>query len=100
MDAHRARRRWVAGLAIAGVVVAGALFALPATAQVAPAPLSPSLTQALSGTSSAAAVPVLVHGATLADAQRAVDAPGMQRITTYRKIGVVAARASRDQVDA
>jgi subtilisin family serine protease len=100
MVAHRTRRRWVAGLATAGVIVAGALFAMPATAQVAPAPLSPALTQELSGTSSAGAVPVLVHGATLADAQRAVDATGMQPITTYRKIGVVAVRASRDQVEA
>ncbi|MCA1671819.1 MAG: S8 family peptidase [Actinobacteria bacterium] len=100
MVAHRARRRWFAGLATAAVVLAGALFAIPATAQAAPAPLSPSLVQELSDPSTAGAVPVLVHGATLTDAQHAVDATGMQRVTIYRKIGVVAARASRDQVEA
>lgn len=100
MVAHRTRRRWVVGVVTAGVAVAGALFAIPATAQVSPASLSPSLVQELAGSNSAGSVPVLVHGATLADAQHAVDATGMQRIADYRKIGVEAVRASRDQVEA
>ncbi|MGH4014851.1 MAG: S8 family serine peptidase [Pseudonocardiaceae bacterium] len=104
MVAHRARWGWptglvASGLVVAALLVAGALVAIPATAQSAPIPLSPSLVQELAGTG-AGPVPVMVHGATLADAERAIDATGMQRITTFEKIGVVAARATPDQIAA
>lgn len=103
MVASRARRGWFAGLVTSGLVLAGALVAMPATAQAVPVPLSPSLVQELQDLSPAGAgsrIPVMVHGATLADAERAVDVTGMQRITTFHKIGVVVARASMDQVQA
>ncbi|MGH3938488.1 MAG: S8 family peptidase [Pseudonocardiaceae bacterium] len=96
MAAPRVR---LAALVASGLVIAGALIAGPATAAPDAASLSPSLVQELL-TSGAGRIPVMVHGVTLADAQRAVDATGMTRITTFNKIGVVVARASRDQVRA
>lgn len=99
MVARRARRGWLAGLTISGMVVAGALVAGPATAAPGAAPLSPSLMQDLL-TSNAGPTPVMVHGETLADAQRAVDATGMAPVTTFAKIGVVVARGSGAQVQA
>jgi serine protease AprX len=49
---------------------------------------------------SSGAIPVMVHGATLGDAERAVKATGMRRITTFRKIGVVVASATKQQIEA
>ncbi|HEY6424207.1 MAG TPA: S8 family serine peptidase [Pseudonocardiaceae bacterium] len=72
---------------------------MPASAQPAAVPLSPSLVKQLLAAPTGR-MPVMVHGATLADAERAVDATGMQRVTTFRKVGVVAAWARRDQVEA
>jgi len=99
MAARRARRGWLAGVVASGLVMASALIAVPATAASGVAPLSPSLVQELL-TSGAGPRPVMVHGVTLADAQRAVEATGMTRITTFDKIAVVVARASGDQVQA
>ncbi|MDQ4103486.1 MAG: peptidase S8, partial [Actinomycetota bacterium] len=93
------RRGLLTGLLVSGLMVAGSLVAMPATAQPTPVPLSPSLvSQLLSATSGQ--IPVMVHGATLADAERAVAATGMQLVTTYRKIGVVVARGTKQQVKA
>lgn len=99
MVADRARRRWLAGLATAGLIAAGAWSAIPATALTPPAPLSPSLVEQLPQAADGP-IPVLVHGATLADAQRAVGSTGMAPITTFGKIGVVAARANEEQIQA
>lgn len=95
--ARRARRGWLAGMVVAGLVTTGALVAVPAAAAPGAVPLSPSLVQKLL-TSGSERIPVLVHGVTLADAQRAADTTGMTRVATFDKIGVVVARANRDQV--
>ncbi|MGH3867364.1 MAG: S8 family serine peptidase [Pseudonocardiaceae bacterium] len=93
------RRGVLTGLLVSGLITGGSLVAMPATAEPVPVPLSPSLVgQLLSATSGA--MPVMVHGATLADAERAVTATGMQRVTTFRKIGVVVARGTKQQVQA
>lgn len=89
----------VAGLVTAGLVLAGVLAALPAAAAPTLVPLSPSLVTELAEVTSGQ-LPIMVHGATPADAERAVAATGMRRVTAFRKIGVVVARASRDQVAA
>jgi serine protease AprX len=93
------RRGLLAGLLVGGLVAGGSLVAMPASAEPVLVPLSPSLVgQLLSATSGR--MPVMVHGATLADAERAVAATGMQRVTTFGKIGVVVARGTRQQVQA
>ncbi|MGH3752338.1 MAG: S8 family peptidase [Pseudonocardiaceae bacterium] len=93
------RRGVLTGLLVSGLLAGGSLVARPATAQPAPVPLSPSLIgQLLAPTSGR--IPLMVHGATLADAERAVAATGMRRVTTFSKIGVVAAWATRQQVAA
>ncbi|MGH3829515.1 MAG: S8 family peptidase [Pseudonocardiaceae bacterium] len=93
------RRGVLTGLLVSGLIAGGSLAAMPASAEPALVPLSPALVgQLLSATSGE--MPVLVHGATLADAERAVTATGMRRVTTFRKIGVVVARGSKQQVQA
>jgi serine protease AprX len=93
------RRGLLTGLLASGLMAGGSLVAMPAIAEPAPAALSPSLAgQLLSATSDQ--IPVMVHGATLADAERAVAATGMQRITTFRKIGVMVASGTKEQVEA
>jgi serine protease AprX len=93
------RRGLLAGLLVGGLVAGGSLVAMPASAEPVLVPLSPSLVgQLLSATSGR--MPVMVHGATLADAERAVAATGMQRGTTFGKIGVVVARGTKQQVQA
>ncbi|HVQ99430.1 MAG TPA: S8 family serine peptidase, partial [Mycobacterium sp.] len=93
------RRSLLTGLLVSGLIAGGTLAAMPASAEPAPVPLSPSLVgQLLSA--SFGRMPVMVHGATLADAERAVDATGMQRVSTFRKIGVVVAQATKQQVEA
>jgi serine protease AprX len=89
----------LAGLLVGGLVAGGSLVATPASAEPSLVPLSPSLVgQLLSATSGR--MPVMVHGVTLADAERAVAASGMQRVTTFSKIGVVVARGTKQQVQA
>ncbi|MGH3821693.1 MAG: S8 family serine peptidase [Pseudonocardiaceae bacterium] len=93
------QRGWLTGLLASGLIGGASLTAIPASAEPALAPLSPTLVgQLLSAASPRVAV--MVHGATLADAERAVSATGMRRVTTFRKIGVVAASATRQQVEA
>lgn len=92
------RRGLLTGLLVSGLIAGGTLAAVPASAEPAPVPMSPSLIgQLLSATSGR--MPVMVHGATLADAERAVAATGMQRVTTFSKIGVVVAQATKQQVE-
>ena len=92
-------RGLLTGLLASGLIVGALLTAMPASAAPALVPLSPSLAgQLLSATSDRTAV--MVHGAPLADAERAVTATGMRRVTTFRKIGVVVASATKQQVEA
>jgi serine protease AprX len=93
------RRGLLTGLLVSGLITGGSLVAMPANAEPAPVPLSASLVgQLLSATSGR--MPVMVHGATLADAERAVAVTGMERVTTFRKIGVVVAQATKPQLEA
>jgi serine protease AprX len=84
----------------AAAVLAAATLSAPTSAVAGDdlADLSPYLSDtlgSLSGTTT-----VLVHGATLADAQAAVDATGMDVVTTFRKIGVVGASGTKAQIEA
>jgi serine protease AprX len=78
-------------------MVTGVLAAVPATAASGLAPLAPSLVPQLAALTSGELV-VMVHGATVAEAQRAVEVTGMAPVTTFRKIGVVVARAGAGQI--
>ncbi len=92
------RSRILTSLA-AGAAAAIALgLAAPTPASAAPdeASVSPYLGRQLSSLSGSTTV--LVHGATLADAGRAVTATGMRRVTTFRKIDVVGARGTKAQI--
>ena len=89
----------ITGLLAGGLIAGGTLVAAPASAHSALVALSPSLlVQPVSA--SASPMPVMVHGATLADAQRAVAVTGMRQITTFGEIGVVVARATKQQIAA
>lgn len=65
---------------------------------MAQAPLSPSLTRMLA-TAPDDPTAIMVRGATLADAERAVTETGMVRVTSFDRIGVVVARALPPQVE-
>ena len=93
------RRGVLIGVLISGLIVGGLLAGVPASAQSQLVALSPSLVRQLRSASTGV-VPVMVHGATLADAQRAVAVTGMRPVTRFAKIGVVVARASEQQIRA
>lgn len=93
------RRGLLTGLLVSGLIAGAALTAIPASAQPALVPLSPSLVSQLLAAATGQTA-VMVHGATLADAERAVSATGMRRITSFGKIGVVVASATKRQVEA
>jgi serine protease AprX len=99
MGMRSARRGWLIGVVTSGLVAGGVVAGLPATAAQPLVPLSPSLVQALTATTTGE-LPVMVHGATLADAERAVQATGMRKVSAFDKIGVVVAKATEAQVDA
>ena len=100
MFVGRAGHGWLAGLVSAGLVVTGVLVGGPAIAAPPAAPVAPSLEAQLAGMSSETSgrLLVMVHGATLAEAERAVEVTGMTQVTTFRKIDVVVARGSADQI--
>jgi serine protease AprX len=92
-------RRWrLATLAVALVAAP-----LGIGAPVAAAPLAP-VSAALAGLLATAADPlpmtVLVHGDDLAKADNAVRSAGLTKITSFKRIGVVAARGTAGQVRA
>ena len=92
-------QRAVIGATTGALLVAAALTAAPAGATAGPAPLSPALSRTLAlapGDPTA----LMVHGGTLADAERAVAETGMVRVTSFDRIGVVVARATAPQVEA
>jgi serine protease AprX len=82
--------------AAAAVLVLGLSAPTPATAAPDEAAVSPYLARQL--TSLTGKTTVLVHGATLADATRAVTATGMARTVTFRKISVVGALGTKAQI--
>jgi serine protease AprX len=92
------RRSLLTGLLVGGLIAGGSLAGMPASAEPVFVPLSPSLATQLP--SASGEIPVMVHGATLADAERAVSVTGMRRVTAFRKIGVVVASATQRQVEA
>ncbi len=105
MHRHHARKaRRTAAIALAAVAAfAGTnLAAAPAgAAGTAPsAPVQQFLKNQLSGLGALGKTTVLVHGATLADAKKAVSATGMTTTTSFDKIGVVVARGTKAQITA
>ncbi len=94
------RLRIPTSLAAGAAAVLAFGLAAPMSASAAPgqADLSPYLSKQLS--SLTGKTTVLVHGATLADANRAVTAAGMTKTVTFRKIGVVGARGTKSQIQA
>ncbi len=82
----------------AAVIAFGLASPMAATAAPGQADLSPYLTKQL--TSLKGKTTVLVHGASLADANRAVQAAGMTKTVTFRKIAVVGARGTKSQIQA
>ena len=94
------RLRIPTSLAAGAAAVLAFGLAAPMSASAAPgqADLSPYLSKQLS--SLTGKTTVLVHGSTLADANRAVTAAGMTKTVTFRKIGVVGARGTESQIQA
>lgn len=82
----------------AAVALAFGLAAPTAASASEDASLSPYLSRQL--TSLTGKTTVLVHGATLGDATRAVTATGMTRTVTFRKIDVVGALGTKSQIQA
>jgi serine protease AprX len=82
--------------AAAAVLVLGLSAPTPATAAPDQAAVSPYLARQL--TSLTGKTTVLVHGATLADATRAVTTTAMARTVTFRKISVVGALGTKAQI--
>ena len=93
-----------ASLGLAVTALVGASLALPPTAASAadePAPLAPVqdfLAGQLDDLGLLERATVLVHGRTLEDAQDAVRAAGLTKVTSFDKIGVVAARGTKRQI--
>ncbi len=82
----------------AAVLALGLAAPSPAGAAGQDADLSSYLTTQL--TSLTGKTTVLVHGASLADADRAVTATGMRKTVTFRKIDVVGALGTKSQIQA
>lgn len=62
--------------------------------------VSAFLAKKLTSMSDTAPAAVMVHGASLTQARSAVAAAGMQRVTSFRKIGVVVATGTKSQIQA
>ncbi len=92
------RPRLLTSLAAGAAVVISLGMGVPNPASASPelAQVSPYLARQL--TSLSGTTTVLVHGATLADATRAVQATGMSKVVTFKKIGVVGARGTKQQI--
>ncbi|WP_199430249.1 S8 family serine peptidase [Qaidamihabitans albus] len=95
----RLRRSALVAASVIALPLAGSA---PALAQDADplAPVSGTLGALLGSAGAAAQVTALVHGTDLAAAQGAVREAGLAPITSFRKIGVVAATGTADQVRA
>jgi serine protease AprX len=83
------------------VLAAAALLVPAAPAAAAPAGALAPLSASLAGTlGKAANLTVMVHGTNLAAAEAAVQQAGLTKVTSFRRIGVVAAKGTADQVQA
>jgi serine protease AprX len=88
-------------LLLAAFTVAATLFpVVPASAAPAGAPLSRTLAATLGAAADALPMTVLVHGTDLAAADAATRAAGLTPLTSFRRIGVVAATGTAAQVRA
>ena len=92
----RVRSALAVGLSVG--LSAFALTPAPSSAAEPLAPVSDYLAQQLPDLSRLSRTSVLVHGETLADAERAVSASGMREVTSFDRIGVVVARGSKAQI--
>ena len=99
-------RRWrrPVGMAVGACLVIGSITVGTAVAEPklpgdGVAPVSDSLTGLLVGESASAPVRVMVHGTDLAAANWAVSETGMTKLTEFRKVDVVVARATPQQVE-
>ncbi|MFL6120031.1 S8 family serine peptidase [Actinophytocola sp.] len=94
------RRFQIAVLAAALTFVPALTFgaAAPAVAAPASAPVSATLAATLGTAADSLPVTVLVHGTDLAAARSAVQRAGLTEVTSFRKIGVVAASGTAGQV--
>ncbi len=82
----------------AAILALGLAVPGPAQASPDPAGLSPYLSSHLGSLNGPTTV--LVHGARLEDAERAVSATGMAKRITFERIGVVGAKGTRSQIEA
>ncbi|MFI7672856.1 S8 family serine peptidase [Actinophytocola sp. NPDC049390] len=98
------RRTWrVSARGLVAAVAAALLVPLVPSAAAAPsvlAPLSSSLSATLGAAADALPVTVLVHGTNLAAADAAVTGAGLTKITSFRRVGVVAAHGTAAEVRA
>ncbi|MGA9716276.1 MAG: S8 family peptidase [Aeromicrobium sp.] len=97
------RRTSMLGAAVASIALSG-LSVIPAQAETADsesglAKVQPFLAQQLATLEAEEPAVALVHGATLADATRAVATAGMVRSTSFDKIGVVVAAGTKQQIE-
>lgn len=90
--------RLLAGAATSVVALAGLTAVTPAADASLLAPVQPILGKQLSALTSTGSTTVMVHGSSLAAAERAVRATGMREVTSFDKIGVVVARGTKAQV--
>jgi serine protease AprX len=93
-------RAW--SLGVAAALTAAGLSVLPMSASAGPALADTSsyLQTQLAKLGDATPTAVLVHGRSLAAADRAVERTGMTRVTSFDRIGVVVATGTKSQVQA
>ncbi len=89
-----------AALVATASLVAPTSSAAPAGTTSDRANVSAFLAKKLGTMSASAPAAVMVHGATLQQARSAVTASGMQRVTSFSKIGVVVATGTKSQIQA
>ncbi len=94
----RRRTTTLAGTAAAALLGLSVPTAATAADPTSPAELSPYLASTLPGLTGKSTV--LVHGADLAAASSAARAAGLRRVGSFDRIGVVAARGTRAQIEA
>ena len=87
-----------AALAATAGLAAPTSLAAQATAADDRANVSAFLAKKLTRMSATAPAAVMVHGTTLRRARSAVAATGMERVTSFRQIGVVVATGTRSQI--
>jgi serine protease AprX len=85
--------------ALATLALGTAALAPASSAQAALPPVQGLLADQLDGLGALTPTYVMVHGRTIADANAAVAAAGMDAVTTYDRIGVAVARGTRSQVE-